>query len=323
MAGRFSASEAALSGLVLVRRRPGAFAAWAVLRMLSLGVTLVLLVGMLGPDVGGLMALLRNPGNAAAMDATTFDMETFNVFRGFVQIIGIVLVAVTEAAIYRAMLSPGSDRYADLRLGGGEFRVGVVKFVYSIAMTIGFVVVWIPVAIAAAATAAATRDPGVVWQSVGVAGVVVVGAWALVGVRLSLAEVMSFDSGRLQFFDSWTLTRGRYGPMLGAYVLAWFVSIVIWLAVVVGVALTLGAAVALVPAIRPTRLDWMGIQPMLPALAIAWVAIGGVAAALAQVIMNAPAAYIYDRLTCRPAGPGPELQDVCAVDYPPGLAPSA
>ena len=65
----------------------------------------------------------------------------------------------------------------------------------------------------------------------GVAGVVALFAWIavliFVPIRLSLAGPHTFADHRLRPFASWTMTKGRFWPMFGAYFLATVFALIV------------------------------------------------------------------------------------------------
>ena len=50
-----------------------------------------------------------------------------------------------------------------------------------------------------------------------------------VAVRLSLAPALTFESRRINLLGSWALTRGRFWPLLGAYVLTVALVAMVWI----------------------------------------------------------------------------------------------
>ena len=143
--------------------------------------------------------------------------------------------------------------------------------------------------------------------AIALAYLVMLGAMAWLGVRLSLAGPMTFAQRRLRLFSAWKLTRRRFWPLLGCYLLAFVFVVIIYLVAfsLYGVITfaTTGGSIADV-ATRLLRPDYTSLQAYLTPAQAAKTVIGGFLSALIYAVGFAPAASAYKAI----AGQGPEAQ---------------
>ncbi len=224
MAG-FSIQDAAFTGFRLVREHPGAVVVWAALQFAA---SLVLFGGVFAlaaPDLAQLMSLsmVAKPDPGVVIPLLQHLAPVFLMSLA----LSVVFNAVINAAMNRAILQPEAARFGFVRLGMDEARqlgliclqLLVLAGVYiALVVVAGIVLALFTVAFKAAAFAV---------------GILVFGAvlcaMAALLVRLSLAGPLTFDSGRVNLFGSWTLTRGRFWPLLGTYCLVGALVLVIYL----------------------------------------------------------------------------------------------
>ena len=252
-AGRFSATEAAFTGFRLVVRQPGVVAVWG---LLYLGFTLFTGAGMVltvGPSMTAVMAQQRagvtpDPAAAVAM------MNGLLPFEGLVLLASLAFNALLVAAVNRAVLRPGQGGPGRLALGGDEGRqllvfiiLAALLFAAYVVLLIGGVVVGVVAALALAGVHAGGGAQAVAGAAGPVVAVMIVVGFAVMAAllflltRLSLASPLTFDTGRVDVFGSWRLTRGVFWPLLGAYLLTWLLLMILYIA-----AFALFAAVVMV-----------------------------------------------------------------------------
>jgi hypothetical protein len=179
----------------------------------------------MGPDLARLQAVnaqgAKDPTQALAL------MGRLLPAYGLVLAVGLVFNSILGAAMIRSVLRPADDRFGFMRLGADEIRqmalAGLTFLVFMgayIAMVFALVILGIVVGLIA-------RLAGGLIVFLGVIGVI--GALALLGVRLSLAPALTFDTGRIDLFGSWALTRGRFWPLFGTYLLAFAMIVIVYL----------------------------------------------------------------------------------------------
>jgi len=230
---KFSASDAAFVGFRLVREHPRTIALWAVLLTVLSLIVSTLTIKLAGPQLAEFMAM--------SADDSVSPEQMLGVMGGLAPIMGVsliyslVLYSVMLAAVNRLVLRPADNRSAYLRLGADELRQAAVLVlvnllmvgVYMVAVVFSAILIAVGVAAGGGAIAALT---GLI-SFVGVACLLLYFA-----VRLSFASAITFDTGRVSVRQSWVMTKGHVGALLGAYLLAGVMAIIVYLLIMTIVA---------------------------------------------------------------------------------------
>lgn len=290
----FSASDAAFSGFRAGREHARAMLVWIVVfGLASIALTLWMI-----PAMGATLMEMQAVGQQTRPDPAAVQalMAKLTPMVGPILLYALVLSAVQTTAANRLVLRPADSGFGFLRLGAAEFR----QFVVTVAMmvilniaTFGLLIV-----VTVAATAAAAISP-ILGAFVGaVAFIAAASAIAILLVRLSLAGAQTFATGRINLFGSWSLTRGKFWPMLGAYLLSFVMVVIVWVAlqaiVMLAVVLFGGGFAAVGAMYQP---DMSSLTAFLtPATIVRWGA-ALVAAPFLQLIVLCPAPDIYRSLT--------------------------
>ncbi len=299
---RFSATEAAFAGFRLLRREPVVGLTWAGL-MLALGLAFgAVTVVAVGPVLAEMAAAGAQPDPAVQMRLVGRLLPLYALSFP----LALALYGVFYAAVNRAILRPQDKGFAYLRLGADElkqvgvlFLYGLVVFAVYLVTIILMVVLGVAVGVGAAATGSGSPGPAAVGVVIALVllGLAMFGAVLFVGVRLSLCTAITFDTGIVDLFGSWRMTRKRFWPLFGAFLLAWLVSVALWLvlALLFGViaAATGGGLQAagtifaprtdsLAAYFAPTQLVWLALSSGMSAVFVA-VLIGVSADAYAQI----------------------------------------
>ena len=224
----FSASDAAFEGFRLVRRKPVALIAWALLyAVLSLASVFAM------SNAIGLMVEWGERAEALESAEPT-QAEVMAVFQGFGEVmlslawllpVSLIVGAMLMAAVARAVLNPRAGGFGYLRLGMDEVRVFVVSLVLCILLFCGWLAVGLLVGVLAGIAGA--TGASWMWLVVVLGGLAGVAAIIWLAVRLSLAVPITVAENRFAIFDSFALTKGRFWPLLGMAVIAFVMVLVI------------------------------------------------------------------------------------------------
>lgn len=300
----FSATDAALAGFGLMRREPLNVLVWSVVQGLF-GLALgAVTVAVAGPYMGALQRAQAARDPVAAAGA----LQRVAPVNLLISLLSLVLLTVIYAAVYRAVLRPKVLGLGRLRLGADELRVGltlVVLFLLTLGLALAFALGGV---LAATALSLAAPTLKGLWIVLAVAGAMA--ALVFAGVRLSLAPPNVFDTGRVNPFESWSLTRGRFWALLGTYLISGLLVLMAELALLAvfaaGAAAFGGGLTSLAAVFRPdmTSLD----RHYTPALIVLQLGGALLSGPVAAVLAGAPAhAYAQLRTAATTAAPVSDL----------------
>lgn len=234
-----SPTEAAFEGFRLTREQPRAVAWWiGVCFLLRLALDL-LMAAFIGKDIAKVSELMDDPFNN--MDAIAAMGPQMMLFDIVALPLLLCVSAVIACAVYRATLGRGDPRFGYLRLGRDEGRMVLLYLL----LFLVFIGVFLAVSFVGAMLFGVGAGAGPVGGMLAGAAafVAMAGGLVYVGVRLSLAGPMTFAEQRISLPDAWRLTRGRYWPLLGAYLLSFTLAVVVWM-LGVTIFVAIGAAVS-------------------------------------------------------------------------------
>lgn len=219
----FSATRAAFEGFRLIRARPGVILGWALFYAVALGVIIGGSILIFGATA--LADLLSGQDREYdSLEEILPFLQALAAFLGFLLVSLSIVAAIQLGAAYRAVLRPQDAGFAYMRFGADELRQVLLMWVFFFI----YLVIWgAPLAAVVALHASEFMEEAgivalyIVWFAAAL------GVSVFVGVRLSLAGPMTLAKRRLLLTSSWSLTRGRFWPLLGMYVLTLIFAIIL------------------------------------------------------------------------------------------------
>lgn len=302
---RFSIPQAAFAGYRLLAARPGTALVWFIFQLAIALLTAFVTVSLAGPQLTALKEMMA----AGKPDPAT--MMTLNAqmlpYTAFKSLFPLLTGTIAVAAVSRAFVRPKDSGLGYLRFGADELRVLVVYIVLMIIFAVPYIIATVVGMIALVSTAGPTAAMAVSTGAFGelppkaIAFAVLSALPALallifLAVKLSLAPVQTVAERSIRIFNSWTLTKGHFWRILGAYVLAMIPLAVVGLVV-------MAAAMAL----KPDGFSGAWQQALAPDVSSMGAAFAGAAiiifvlvAAFQTLVMagqTGPGAAIYTALT--------------------------
>jgi hypothetical protein len=267
---------------------------WAVLMLLAN----VLFIGLIVSFAGeAFMAVAAGSAGETDPEEALRNMgELAPVFLLIVPL-AILFSAVMTGAIYRAVLRPGDGGPSYVRFGGDELQLAGTMLLLGLLLVGLTFVLALGLTLVGAALGAAGGGGGA-------------GAIALLlpllllvllvffGVRLSFALPATFAEGRIRVFDTWRLTKGRFWPLLGMYVLAAILALVIYLLammIYLAVAALVGGGFSAAASVfRP---DYTSFATLMSVPYVLFTLVTALVSAVTTAITTAPAMAAYRDIT--------------------------
>lgn len=293
----FSASDAAFEGFRVVRRKPMLLVWWALAYIVFFGV----IFALVGPGMISMVAAaerLEAAGPTADPAQVTAAMAPF--FGMFLVLVplGMLIKAVFQAAVVRAVVTPAQSRFGYLRIGMDELRVVGVVLVLGLLLGVAYFAMALVVGVVAGISAAA--GGGALYILVGVAVIAAICALIWAAVRLSLAVPITVAEKRFALFDSFALTKGRFWSLLGMIII---VGVMCMLIALLSSAVMLPFTFMTGGMERLVQMEGQDLQAILAAAApavIAWVIVNSVTSALMLAVIYAPFSVAYLALKGQP-----------------------
>lgn len=308
----FQAMDAALEGFRIAREKPKALLIWAAASLLiSLGSSAGMVL-LFGGTLNEFMDMGRT-GNDDPAEVMSM-MGQVGLLYAFLLPIALLIFAIFTSAVYRTVLRPSESAFGYLRLGATELRMAVVLVVlFLLGLVVSIAAIFIVAMIAAAfGVAIGMGGDGGLGAGLAVGAVILVAYAALIfaslafWTKLSFAGPMTFAEGRIRIFESWGATKGHFWSLLGCYVVAGILGIVVsMLGGVISMAIMLGlgggGGAGLATMFETVQADYSSIATFFSPAIIANLVISSLFSALTYAIFLAPPAVAYrDILGARP-----------------------
>jgi hypothetical protein len=269
-------TQAAFAGFAQIRRRPSLLLYWS-----GLMIGAWLLAGLV---LGAVVWMGGGFGRGESPDAV---LAGTTLFVWIVQVpMGLLLLSALRNASYPDILHPRQRSVGALRLGSDELRVLGVTVIMGVLLLLAL---WMPRLFLMLLVVGLSGAPVLAGLVMVVGTIAHWAGLAFLLVATSLAPVMTYAEKRLVLFESWSMVRPIFWPLVGVYLLVLLVFAVLMLVV--------GGAV--VGALAATGFSGASSEPstataaiLILALFVAWV----VLAAFLNALLNGVHADIYRQL---------------------------
>lgn len=287
---KFSASDAAFSGFRLVRENLKTIAIWAaVMTVLSI-VSNVLAIQFFGPKLEAMLSYVSDNANPDPEEFVRLAADLTPLMLWSLPY-SLILNGVIFAALNRLVLRHHDNRFAYLRLGKPELRQAAVWLLASLVL-MGVLFIGSAVSGFLGAMGGAT---GAFLALLGLVGSLC--AVIYLAVRLSFAPAVTFETGKVVLFKSMPETKGLFWPLLGAYLLAAVMSVIVVLLIwTIVSAIGLIASGDFAATGKMLRADTSSLQAYFTPAGIVQALFSGVISVLTTLIVFGPAPTIYREL---------------------------
>ena len=300
-------TDIALSGFGLIRRHPGELAIWAAVRLvvnLGMGMLLVLLGAQ---RLSQLQEISQTEADVSLQQIGAALLSAWPVILVLAPL-SLLVQSVLYAAIYRAWLRPAEGAAAYLRVGRDELRLMAVTVLWMLLFAAMLFGVTFAAGIVAVVADEALKPLAALTGLLLFIAVVFTLLWAM--VRLSLAWTSTFDHQRVELLKSWRLTKARFWPLSGAYVIAFALSLVASLGVValfaiVALFVALGSGAGMDAAGAIFSAEATTLAGYFTVGMLAYLAMEAVISTLTTVLLLTPTAEAYRLLSTEAGTAGP------------------
>ena len=284
----FSATEAAFEGFRVVRRHPLAIVFWSL-------AYLIFFAAFFGLFGGSLATLMATTESLEGAQPSSQELEALGqTYLGFMALalpLGLVIGAVLNAAVARAVLFPAEKGFGYMRLGGDELRVLAVSVILGIVFFAVSIVLFGVVGVLAGLAAQANAGVGILVGVLVGLGACVVLFW--LAIRLSMAIPLTVAEKRIAPFASFAMTKGHALPLLGMAVIAFIMSILVTL---LGTIIALPITLATGGIQQLATMDGQSTAQILQAAGpglIGWGVVNAIFSALQIAVVYAPFSAAY------------------------------
>lgn len=259
----FSAADAAFTGFRLVREHPKTVLVWIGLYLAFSIAMVVAMTAAVGPALAELQAgaatgVVPDPSRSLAL------LGQLGPLYALALPISLAVYSMSFTAVNRLVLRPEEKGFFHIKLGVAEFNQFVIMVVSGAALlltyVLGLLLMMVGVGVGAVAFGRMMQASTALGVIGGVLAVVLSIAclfapMIFVGVRVSLASAMTYDTGALAFRRAWRLTRGHFWRIFGAYLILWVMLLIVLIVfTIVATAMAFGTMIGGAGGLDPSRI---------------------------------------------------------------------
>ena len=207
--------------LLLVVRRPFSVLAWGLFTTLA-GFAPLSVIAL--ANIPSAVAAARSAAMAGQVTAPTLLLTHLAAAGVLAGLLAVVVLAVVDTAVYRAVLEPDNRGLFYLKLRRRELDL-VGHFLAQIVLWAALIMISALPVVWTIGLIANTMGRGLAVLVALIAAIGLGYALAILGLRLFLAGPITFDRAEFGLASSWRMTRDRLGPIFGVAVIT---GVMLW-----------------------------------------------------------------------------------------------
>jgi len=214
----------AFEGFRIVRERPQVVLCWGLVMLIGNGLAMYAFMQIAGDAVAQMQAMAFHPATDPAQVMAVYQ----RVLPGYAVLLPVTIVinAIVSCAIFRVSLRDEAPGFGGILVGTDELRqLGLILlwWLAYIGLTLACgLVVGLLIAVMGIASSAFVA----IGMAVGM--LLAFGVIIIFIVRLSLCGVQTFDKKKINLFGSWTLTKPKWGTLMGGYLIAIVMAMLVY-----------------------------------------------------------------------------------------------
>lgn len=213
----------AFEGFRIVRERPYVILTWGLFLLIGNGLGMYLFMTLSGNAYAQIQQLVLHPSSDLGPLMAAYQ----GMLPGYAVMLPLTIIinAIVSCAIFRIVLRDEAPGFGGILFGADELRqLGVILLWWL--LYFGVVIVCSFVFGLLIAIASIAGPVAILVSIIGVIGMIfVIGTFAL---RLSLCGVQTFDQKKINLFGSWSLSKPKWGTLLGGYLIAFLMVVLVY-----------------------------------------------------------------------------------------------
>lgn len=297
MPTRIDIVHAALTGFRLTRSKPSMVAVVALLFLVSNLINMTAIAVYAGPEWTAFMRAVIAGGNVETLTPLMAALGPRMLPAGFLCLpVSLATFTLFVTAVWRGVLAPQEGGVGYIRFGLSELRQLMVVLLIWVFMVLAELVILIVMSLTSALVSSASPEAGALLFML--LGCATLALMVMVAVHLSMAGPASFERRRVQVLSAWPIANHHFWPMLGAFLVASMLSMVV---MVLGLTISRAPLVLLgggLEALAKQDASYtLSLAALFSPLSLVAAVFGAVFQALQMLILVSPVADLYRQIT--------------------------
>jgi len=215
----------AFEGFRIVRERPQVVLCWGLLMLIGNGLAMYAFMQIAGDALAQMQAMAFHPSSDPAQVMAVYQ----RVLPGYAVLLPVTVFinAIVSCAIFRVSLRDEAPGFGGILFGADELRqLGVMVLWWLAYMGVTLICALVG-GILVAIIGVALGSAGVAFGTI-LLVIIILGVILTFVLRLSLCGVQTFDERKINLFGSWAVTKPKWGTLLGGYLIALVMAMLVY-----------------------------------------------------------------------------------------------